>query len=568
MSVEFGFNEATKLLAKPTGLKTKEVFALLETPPDQSLGNIAFPCFSLAKERKKSPMQIAMDIIHTLDVSKSALFIDAKPQGPYVNLFFDKAEFSKQVLSCISKEKSRFGFKKPNKKVVVLESPSPNTNKPLHIGHVRNMVLSESVSRILESQGYRVKPVNLNNDRGIHICKSMLAYQLWGKNKKPDKKSDHFVGDYYVLFSQKAKEHEELQKEAQDMLVKWENNDPEVRALWKKMNAWALDGFYETYKRFGLKFDKEYFESDIYERGKKLVLDGVKKGVFKKREDGAVIIDLGKPLGEKVLLRADGTSVYITQDLYLAKQKYADFHYDQSLYVVANEQDYHFKVLFEILNMLKLKAAKGVRHLSYGMIGLPTGRIKSREGTTVDADDLLDELAKKAQVELEKRKGITKKQMSVLSEKIGLGALRYYILKYSAHKDFVFKPDESISFEGETGPYLQYALVRAKRIEHKVGKKTAKPQMSALSNPESQALIHYLARFPFVVEESANRHSPHTIAEYAFLLASKFNAFYEKNSVLHARGGVQTARLKLVNAYVHVLSSCLSLLAIEPVEKM
>ncbi len=557
-----------KILSKATGLKKSGVLSLLETPPDHNLGDIAFPCFSLSKILKKSPVVIAAELSDSIKLSKSSLISRIVPMGPYLNFFFDNTRLSKSVLCKIFKEAENYGSKPSRNEVIVVEYPSPNTNKPLHLGHLRNMSLGQSVSRILCFEGFDVKQVNLNNDRGIHICKSMLAYKLWGKNKLPDKKPDHFVGDFYVLYSKYEKENPSIKDEAQKMLRDWEAGDKATHSLWRKMNSWALKGFEKTYKRFGLDFDKVYFESDIYDKGKEIVLEGLEKGVFHK-EEGAVVVNLGGGLGKKVLLRRDGTAVYITQDIYLAKLKYKDFRYSKSVYVVGCEQDYHFKVLFRILELLGFKQAKGCYHLSYGMVNLPSGKMKSREGTVVDADDLMDNLHALALSEFEKRKTV-KKGGDKLAEKIGLAALKYYLLKFSPRREFVFDLEKSISFTGETGPYLQYSLVRAKKICQKAKLSLdCEVDFSFLDSPESVSLVRKLSVFPDVLSDAAKSYSPHLVCEYAFNICSLFNSFYETQSVINAESfGVKKARLLLVWCYSIVLESCLYLLGIEPVSIM
>ncbi len=553
--------EVANLLKKILPLKEIEILNLLENPPNSSLGDISLPCFQLSKLLKKDPKLIALELKEKLKPNK--LIKEIKVIGPYLNFFFNNETITTQILTKILKEKEKYGFKKSNKKKVVIEFPSPNTNKPLHLGHLRNMALGESISRIIESQGYKVIRVNLNNDRGIHICKSMLAYKKWGNNKQPNKKSDHFVGDFYVLFAQKSKLNQELEQEALELLRKWEKGDKSTISLWKKMNSWALKGFNETYKRFGLKFNKTYFESKIYKKGKDLVLNAFKQGKFQKDEKGAIIIDLGD-LGKKILLREDGTSIYITQDLYLAKLKHNDFKADSYIIVSASEQDHHFKVLFKILELLNFKFAKSCHHLSYGLVLLPEGRMKSREGTVVDADDLIDELTNMAKEELKKRQNNNLN----LAEKIALSSLKCHLLKFSTTTNITFNPQESISFQGETGPYLQYSLVRANKI---LNKSKIKPKLntSLLKGQEILDLIKLLGEFPLILEKSTKMYTTHYLTEYLFKIASLFNLFYEKYPVISAESKeLQASRLALVQAYGITIKSGLSLLGIEEVKEM
>lgn len=559
-----------KILKNKIKVDAEKIRSVLEVPPDPELGDIAFPCFILSKELKKNPNQIAKELEQ--EIKPTGVIERVQACGPYLNFYFNNKKISEVILKEVLKKKEEYGKGKKNNKIVVVEFPAPNTNKPLHLGHLRNMALGESVSRIYEFLGYTVKRVNLYNDRGIHICKSMLAYKKWGNNKKPNKKPDHFVGDYYVLFARKAKNNPKLLEEAQELLRKWEKGDNKVRALWKKMNDWAYKGFNETFKKFGLKkYDKNYYESKIYTKGKKIILEGLKRGLFEKDETGAVIVDLDK-LGKKILLRSDGTSVYITQDIYLAKKKFDDFKFDKSIYVVGNEQIHHFKVLFKVLDLLGFKFAKNCYHLSYGMIELPEGKMKSREGKVVDADDLIDKMIELAEKEIRKR-GVIKDEEEIksASERIGVGALKYYLLSYSASKNFVFNPEKSISFEGETGPYLMYSLVRAKKIIKKSKKRIDYKNIDfkLLNSKEEVSLIKKLGEFPEIVEKASKTYSPHILCEYGFNIANLFNSFYENKPVLNASDeNTKNARLMLVTTYIHVLTSCLTLLGIKTVKEM
>ncbi len=550
-------------LCNITGLDRDGVDLLLEVPPDKSLGDIAFPCFGLARKFKNSPNNVANELKDKLKIPAGIKKVEVV--GGYINFFFDEIFVARSILTEIWKHKEKFGFKRFNNKRLVVEFPAPNTNKPLHLGHLRNMCLGVSISRLFEAQGFRVFRVNLYNDRGVHICKSMLAYIKWGNNASPDKKSDYFVGDFYVLFSKRAKENPSLECEVQDLLRKWEAGDKDTVQLWKKMNRWALDGFKQTFRRFGLTFDREYFESDIYTKGKELVLGGLRKGVFAKDESGEVVADLGN-LGKKVLLRKDGTSVYITQDLYLAKLKYKDFKYDQSIYIVCDEQDYHFNVLFKLLELLNFSFAKNCYHLSYGMVFLPTGRMKSREGTVVDADTLMNELSSLALKELESRNKISAVRLKKLADKIGLAAIRYHLLKSSSARSITFNPAESISFDGNTGPYIQYSLVRANKI---LKKSKLKPSVRVNFDFKESVefdLIKKLSLFSEVIARSTESYSPHILAVYAYELASLFSNFYEKCPVIGET--VDRNRLLLVKCFSVVMKSCLYLLGIDEVDVM
>jgi len=399
----------------------------------------------------------------------------------------------------------------------------------------------------------------------------MLAYERWGNQKKPDKKTDHFVGDYYVIFAKKAGEDPGLEEEAQQMLVKWEQGDKKVLALWKKMNTWVLDGFKETYKRFGIKFEKEYFESDFYLQGKEIAQEGLKKGVFFKDETGAVLVDLEKcGLGKKAVLRADGTSIYFTQDLYLAELRQKDFKFDKLMYVVATEQNLHFKQLFKVLELLGRPYAKNMYHLSYGMVNLPTGKMKSREGTVVDADDLMDELAELAAEEVRKRHtDLGEKEVKKRAEMISLGALKFYMLKTDAVRDMIFNPEESLSFEGETGPYVQYTHARACSLLRKAGtQKASKIDFNYLNTKEELALIKALYEFPDTLNKAAEQYRPHVLCNYLISLSQSFNEFYHAHQVIVDNKEQMHARLLLVEGVRQVLENGLALLGIQAPEEM
>lgn len=542
----------------------------IEVPPSSELGDFAFPCFELSRTLKKNPVEIAKNLSEKLKIKD----IEIKATGPYVNFFIKKDTLLKNVLEKISTEKENFGKQKNKSKKIIIEYPSPNTNKPLHLGHVRNMCLGQAFSRILEANGNKVISVNLNNDRGIHICKSMLAYKKFGKNDSPEKskmKSDFFVGKYYVLYAQKVKETPKLEEEAQEMLEKWESGDKETLELWKKMNKWAFDGFKETYKTFGLKFEKEYYENQTYKKGKDIVLEGLKKGVFFKNNEGAVVVDLNEQgYGEKVLLRPNGTTVYVTQDLYLAKLKYDDFKYDKSIYVVATEQNYHFKVLFEILKILKFPFAGKCHHLAYGMVNLTTGKMKSREGTVVDADILVSDMIELAKKETKKRHPkISSAQLEKRAKQIAMGAIRFYLLKYDTIKDITFDQKKSISFEGETGPYVQYVHARICSIIKKYGKKIDdKIDHSLLKEKEEKDIVSILSKFPEVIENSEKNYKPSLIANYLLELSQKFNEYYHKVPILQADDKVKKARLFLIDCVKQVVKNGLCILGIESPEKM
>ncbi|KHO50930.1 MAG: arginyl-tRNA synthetase [archaeon GW2011_AR16] len=562
-------------------LKTKNVNAdpsVLEIPPTPEMGDFAFPCFDLAKPFKKAPHLIARDLAEQL--KPSAPIEKVAASGPYLNFFIDKTVMIQQILQQIHQQNEDYGLHPATQKVVVMEYPSPNTNKPLHLGHVRNILIGSSVSHLFKQAGHKVVQVNLNNDRGIHICKSMLAYQKWGGKELPEDKgikSDHFVGKYYVLFSEKLKEYPELEQEAQQMLVQWEQGDKEVRKVWKLMNAWAYGGFEDTYEKLGVFFDKYYYESNFYDLAKKIVEQGIKKGVFEKDPDGSLFIDFTndpdehlRHLGKKIVLRGDGTSIYITQDLHLAKQKYDDYKFDQSVIVTATEQNHHFQILFAILKKLGYVWADKQHHLSYGMVYLPHGKMKSREGTVVDADDLIENMQDLAKVEIRKRHpDLSEVALQKRAHMIGLGALKFFILKVDHQRDIHFNPEESISFEGETGPYVQYAHARICSILKKYGKKPlANVNYRLLKHEDEIDLAKLLGRFPELVLDGAKHYKPSLIAHYLIQVAQQFSKFYTNCQVLIDDHAVQEARILLCYCTKLVLANGLKLLGIEAPEEM
>ncbi|MCW8966469.1 MAG: arginine--tRNA ligase [Candidatus Pacearchaeota archaeon] len=545
-------------ICKTTKLSKEEIENLIEVPPNPKMGDYAFPCFVLAKSLKKSPISISEELSKKI---KSKEFEKIEAKGGYLNFFVDKKKLVENILKEVTGK--YFGKRKKKKEKIVIEFPSPNTNKPLHLGHLRNMALGESISRISEFIGDKVSRVNLNNDRGIHICKSMLAYEEFGEQKEPDKKSDHFVGDFYVKFNELVKKDKSYDDKAQELLQKWESGDKETVKLWKKMNKWALDGFRKTYDLFGIKHDKEFFESKIYKKGKEIILNGLKSGVFEKKEDGSVFVNLeNEKLGEKILLRKDGTSVYITQDIYLAELKKKEFDFDRSFYVVGNEQEYHFNVLFSILEKIGMNK-EGLVHVSYGMVELPSGKMKSREGTVVDADNLIYEVRDIAKNELEKR-GVDEKELEERSLKIALAAIKYFLLKVDAKKNMLFNPKESMNFEGNTGPYVLYSYVRANSILKKV-KSEKKVKIDNLDSHEIK-LAKKLIEFKGVVFKAYENLNPSYLANYSFELAQCFNEFYHACPVVNSEH--EALRLKLVRNFKGILSESLNLLGIETLDEM
>jgi arginyl-tRNA synthetase len=553
-------------------------------------GQVTIVTFPFTKFSRKGPEQTGTEIGEYLknELKEIAAFNVIKG---FLNISITDEYWIGQLYNRILPED--FAVAKPNGQKVMVEYSSPNTNKPLHLGHIRNNLLGYSVAQILGAAGYEVVKANLVNDRGIHICKSMLAWQKFGNGETPESsglKGDHLVGKYYVLFDkayktqidelkaegqseEEAKKNAPFIKEAQQMLQKWEAGDAEVIKLWKTMNEWVYAGFAETYKQLGVSFDKYYYESNTYLLGKDIIEEGLQKGVFFKKEDGSVWIDLtADGLDEKLVLRSDGTSVYITQDLGTAQLKYNEFHMDKSIYVVGNEQDYHFKVLFLILRKLGKAGADGLFHLSYGMVDLPSGKMKSREGTVVDADDLMAEMNATAKAQTEamgKVDGFTEADKLQLYHTIGMGALKYFLLKVDPKKRLLFDPNESVDFQGHTGPFIQYTHARIKSVLSKAGYQlNNKIEVTELASVERD-LIVLLTQFPDIIGTAANEYSPAVIANYAYELAKTYNKFYHEKSILQAEDEISKQfRLQLSASSAKVISKAMNLLGIDVPERM
>ncbi len=585
-----------KNLELDTSLLDKMV---VQNAPNPEMGDLGIPMFVFAKSARMAPPQIASGV---LEFIKECSLGKVLAVGPYINIKLDKAGAAAPILAAIAKQGDSYGsFNQEGKKPlegrrVMVEYSSPNTNKPLHLGHLRNDALGESVSRILKMAGAEVYKVDLINNRGVHICKSMLAYKWFheAKGDTPQKlgmKGDHFVGQCYVEFDRWLKgekdkpetAHPEAAQQAEDMLIEWEKGNPEVRELWQKMNDWTLEGVKETYARTGVSFDKLYMESETYLKGKDQILKGLEKGVFFKAEDGSVRIDVTDVVGkgkdednhEKVLLRKDGTSVYITQDIGTAISRHDDWAFNQLVYVVASEQNYHFKILFHILKKLGFDWAKNLYHLSYGLVNLPSGRMKSREGTIVDADDLIDSLHADA-LKAIKERGRDEEVGNAddVAEKVALGALHYYLLQATPIKDMLFNPEESLSFNGNTGPYLQYMGARinsilAKAKEAGICENTSDEALALLSNEDEWALIKQLGDFPAVVQKGAENLDPSGIAGYLYETAKLFSKFYQTSSILNAESKeLAGARLYLAQCTLQVIKNSLNLILVPYLEKM
>ncbi len=565
-------------------------------------GDITLVVFPFVKAARKAPAQVAQEVGEALTNSPSPianrLISSFNAVQGFLNLSIAQSYWVEQLQSIADTENyGQLTRGEGEKPLMMVEYSSPNTNKPLHLGHVRNNLLGYSIAKIQEANGWNVVKTNIVNDRGIHICKSMLAWQKFGNGETPEnsgKKGDHLIGDYYVRFDKEykaqikelmaqgmdeetAKKEAPLIKEAQAMLVKWEQNDPEVRALWQKMNEWVYAGFDETYKQMGVGFDKIYYESDTYLVGKGEVERGLAKGDFYRREDGSVWADLAQNgLDEKLLLRADGTSVYMTQDIGTAKLRFEDYPIDKMVYVVGNEQEYHFKVLSILLDRLGFPFGKELVHFSYGMVELPNGKMKSREGTVVDADDLMAQMIADAK-EISKDKvntlpDITEAEANEIARVVGLGALKYFILKVDPRKNMLFNPEESIDFNGNTGPFIQYTYARIQSVLRKantpIDSRLSIPESVTLSDKEL-SLIQRLVDYPVTVRQAGDEFSPAVIANYAYALACDFNSFYHDHSILNeANADKRALRLILAQTVAKVIKSAMALLGIEVPNRM
>ncbi len=597
-------NAALAAVKELYGQEVPEKMVQLQKTKKEFEGNLTLVVFPFLKISRKKPDETAREIGEYIKQNCEAI-ADFNAVGGFLNLVIDK----KAWLGLLSEmnQNEKFGEKPVTEAspLVMIEYSSPNTNKPLHLGHVRNNLLGWSLAQIMEANGNRVVKTNIVNDRGIHICKSMLAWLKFGNGETPEtsgKKGDHLIGDYYVAFDKhyraevaelkakyvaegmdeeqaekKAKEESPLIKEAHEMLVKWEQNDPEVRALWKKMNDWVYAGFDETYKALGVGFDKIYYESNTYLVGKKKVEEGLAKGLFFRKDDNSVWADLtDEGLDQKLLLRSDGTSVYMTQDIGTAEMRFNDFPIDKMIYVVGNEQNYHFQVLSILLDRLGFKWGKELVHFSYGMVELPNGKMKSREGTVVDADDLIAAMvadAKQTSEELGKFKDMSEEERNEIARIVGLGALKYFILKVDARKNMLFNPEESIDFNGNTGPFIQYTYARIRSILRKA-------QAEGISIPATLAdtmplnekeieLIQKLNEFGAAVEQAGKDYSPSGIANYCYELTKAFNQFYHDYSILGADTEEEkVVRLVLAQNVGKTLKNGMALLGIEVPERM
>lgn len=590
------------IIAQAVSKAVKELYGI-DTPAETIVpqatrkefeGNLTVVVFPWVKAARKAPDAVGQEIGAWLEANEEAVEKFNVVKG-FLNITV-APKFWNSVLSHIA-DTPDYGLKAAdaNSPLVMVEYSSPNTNKPLHLGHIRNNLLGFSLAEILKACGNRVVKTNIVNDRGIHICKSMLAWQKWGEGVTPEsagKKGDHLIGDFYVLFDkhykaelkaleeqgmtkEEAEAASPLMKEARAMLVKWEQKDPEIRALWETMNSWVYAGFDETYKRMGVNFDKIYYESETYLEGKGKVLEGLEAGKMYRKEDGSVWADLtGEGLDHKLLLRSDGTSVYMTQDIGTAKLRYEDYPIDKMIYVVGNEQNYHFQVLSILLDRLGFKWGKDLVHFSYGMVELPEGKMKSREGTVVDADDLMDDMvatAKTVSAELGKLDGLSDEEIARISEMVGLGALKYFLLKVDPRKNITFNPKESIDFNGNTGPFIQYTYARICSVLRKAEDEGMKIEGYSNVAPGEReiTLIQSLADFPATVQAAGQSYSPALIANYIYDLVKSYNQFYHDCSILkESDAAKRSLRLELSRQTARVVKTGMGLLGIEVPERM
>ena len=595
MNIEENISKAVVGAVKSLyGIEVAENGIQLQKTKSDFEGDITLVVFPFTKTARKQPEVIGNEIGQWLTENTDIVDKYNVIKG-FLNLSISKDNWISTLNNIYNDKKYGTKEETPESPLMMIEYSSPNTNKPLHLGHVRNNLLGYSISQIQKANGWKVVKTNIVNDRGIHICKSMLAWLKYGNGETPAStgmKGDHLIGKYYVEFDKhykaelkelqakgmsedEAKANSSLMKEAQAMLLKWEQNDPEIRSLWQMMNEWVYAGFDETYKRLGVDFDKIYYESNTYLEGKEKVEEGLKKGIFYRREDGSVWADLTSDgLDEKLLLRSDGTSVYMTQDIGTAKLRYQDYPIDKMVYVVGNEQNYHFQVLSLLLDKLGFKWGKELVHFSYGMVELPNGKMKSREGTVVDADDLMDgmiEEAAQTSAALGKLENCTKEEIDNINRMVGLGALKYFILKVDPKKNMTFNPEESIDFNGNTGPFIQYTCARIKSILRKASEQGIDiKEVKGITLQEKEvSLIQNLTSYPSIVEQAGKDFSPALIANYVYDLVKEYNQFYQTSPILKEENAeTMNMRLMLSACTIKVIESGMSLLGIEMPEKM
>ena len=549
-------------------LETETLMALMTRPPSAEKGDLSFPVFRLMP-KGTSPAAFAQQLVHHLKTDED--FSKFEAAGPYVNVFFDANTYTKKIIENANHAPAVPGKEAP---MVMVEYASPNTNKPLHVGHIRNISLALSMIRLFEHSGKRVMKVQVINDRGVHICKSMLAYQKWGRETTPESekmKPDHFVGKYYVLFTSEVEKNPALEEEAQAMLQKWESGDVNVRKLWRKMNDWAEKGLFETYATLGATFDKNYYESEFYSKGKEVVMKAFNEGKLEKAENGAIIVPLKKyNLQDKPVIRGDGTSLYFTQDIYLAVQRLNENpDLERIIHIVGNEQELHFRQLFATFDLMGIADPKKFYHLGYGLLMLPSGKMSSRQGTVVNADDLIEELIQLAKDEYDKRNPeLDEGEIARRSKVIALSALKFFMVKQDAKKELIFDPKESLSFDGQTGPYLLYTTARILSILRKSVHSLDVGKVGLLVTPLEKELLTLLSQKDEMIASALAHYSPHILGHYLLNLANTFNTYYHETKIIQEDVSVEKARLALVNAIRQTLEEGLYLLGVETLREM
>ncbi|WP_024654859.1 arginine--tRNA ligase [Borrelia hispanica] len=577
--LENKIQKTIKELALNSNIKLDKINIVMQKPPKSEMGDLSILIFEFSKILKLSMPVITQEIIKQIGSEYKT-----KSMGPYLNIKFNRKEYIQNTIKKVNKEKENYGINNSlqNKKIII-EFSSPNTNKPLHVGHLRNDIIGESLSRILKASGSKVTKINLINDRGTHICKSMLAYKKFGNNITPEiaqKKGDHLIGDFYVKYNEYAIQNSEMaENEIQQLLCQWEQGDEKTVQLWQKLNKWAIDGIKETYHTTNITFDKIYLESEIFKIGREVVINGLKKGLCYKREDGAICIDIpteknnidNQNFKQKVLLRANGTSIYLTQDLGNIVARKNEFDFDEMIYVVGSEQIHHFKTLFYVADKLGITNENNLIHLSYGMVNLPEGKMKSREGNIIDADNLIHDLSQSTMLELKKRHE-NEQNLQKLALNISLGAIHYYLLKTAIHKDILFNKTESLSFTGNSGPYIQYVGARINSILDKYNNlnlTNKNTNFDLLVNENEWEIIKIISEFEEHIIKASKDRNPSVIANYSYLLAKNFSTYYQDTKIIDKNNLELThARIDLSKAVLQTIKNCMHLLNIPYIQKM
>ena len=576
--LEDKISKTIKKLALTKNIELDEVTTIIQKPPKSEMGDLSILIFEFSKILGLGTSVIAEEIIKQIGAE-----YETKPVGSYLNIKLNRKEFIRDTITKVNEEKEHYGTNNSLKnKKIIIEFSAPNTNKPLHVGHLRNDIIGESLSRILKAAGGQIIKINLINDRGVHICKSMLAYKKFGNNTTPElslKKGDHLIGDFYVKYSEYAKDNAVAEEEIQKLLCKWEEGDTETVQLWQKLNKWAIEGIKETYTLTNITFDKIYLESEIFEIGREVVLKGLEEGLCYRREDGAICIDIpteentdtDKKFKEKVLLRANGTSIYLTQDLGNIVTRKNEYNFDEMIYVVGSEQIHHFKILFFVADKLGVTKENNLIHLSYGMVNLPEGKMKSREGNVVDADNLINDLVNSTMLELKKRDS-NEKNLQKTALGISLGAIHYYLLKTAIHKDILFNKEESLSFIGNSGPYIQYVGARINSILEKyntLGLTGGIFNLDLLEQEKEWEIIKIVSEFEEHIIKASRDLNPSLITQYSYSLAKSFSTYYQETKIIDTNNPELTnARISLSRAVLQTIKNCMSLLNIPYMRKM